>query len=141
MKNFYLVPVTSRLITINKKPLFDMLEDVYSELHYRELRRIEITYEEKKDEESIKEYNRLTSVLYDYHNVPEKLIVRKVNGKYIEVFSGVRLDCENESYINVFKVQSGELKELIDRDPLYNEKVLSFIEKGKKRRFSFFKHK
>ena len=145
MKKYYLVPVTTRSIKINGKTLFEMLKKVDKKLYERELKRINITYENpicKYYQESglIEEFNNNTRILYSTRRVPEKLIIVEDDNRKYEFFSEENIECDNDLYLNTFMVNPMIVKKCIE-NYLYDKNVLRFIKKGSKKEKVFFKCK
>lgn len=145
MKKYYLVPVTTRNIKINGKTLFEMLEKVDKKLYERELKRINITYENpicKYYQESglIEKFNNNTRILYNIRRVPEKLIIVEDDNRKYEFFSEENIECDNDLYLKTFRVSPMVIKKCIE-SYLYDKCVLKFIKKGSKKEKSFFKCK
>lgn len=138
MKKYYIVPVTTRAVRINDRSLFEMLGNVNKKLHDRELERIKMTYESDiynyYNYDIINGYNHMTKMLYEKRVIPEKMIIVDNGSKKIEFFTEEEIECDNDSYLEVFKANPGQVKKYIQKNPLYGKSVIKFIKKGSKDR-------
>ena len=134
MAKYYLVPVTARDIKINGKTFFEMLENIDEKLYKRELRRVQITYENplcKHFQESglIDEFNNIT-----------KLIIKEDDYGLFEFVSEKEIQCDNPLYLKVYEANIDDIKECMNNSS-YDDKVLRFIKLGLKNKKTFFKRK
>lgn len=133
MKKYYIVPITTRSVKINDRSLFEMLEFVNKKLYDREKERANITYEsENYNYDYINGYNHITSLLYKEKGVPEKIIIVDNGNKKYEFFTEEEVDCDNDSYLKVFRVTPKQVKKYIEKNPLHSKHIFKFIKKGKK---------
>ena len=146
MNKYYLIPVTTREISIDGNVLFDMLGNVDNELYVRELQRVNLTYENplcKYLQESgyIDRFNSKTKMLYKKKKIPEKLLIVRNDNKIYEFFSEKEIECESDAYLEAFRVKSMDVKKCIGNGNLYAKRVLKFIKLGNKKKKVFFKRK
>ena len=146
MSKYYLVPVTSRNIKIGNKTLFDILKVVDSRLYSRELTRIRLTYDHPEskilnDSGYIKEYNEVSSMIYKDRVLPEKIILKSDKSGLHELYSGLEVVCDNETFLSVFQVDAFTVKNIISNDFSYQEKIDNFFRKNKKKKKFLFKRK
>ena len=145
MSKYYLVPVTTRDIKIKGKTLFEMLHRVDRELYNREIRRVEMTYENPvckylQEAGLIDEYNNVTSLMYQSKGIPEKIIIKKDEKGIYEFFSEEEIECDNDNYLEVFRINPTDVKKFVENYS-YDRNVLRFIKKGSRKRKMFFKCK
>ena len=145
MAKYYLVPVTARDIKINGKTFFEMLENIDEKLYKRELRRVQITYENplcKHFQESglIDEFNNITKLIYRKKRIPEKLIIKEDDYGLFEFVSEKEIQCDNPLYLKVYEANIDDIKECMNNSS-YDDKVLRFIKLGLKNKKTFFKRK
>ena len=145
MKKYYLVPVTTRSVRIKDRSLFEMLENVNKKLYDRELERINITYQSDiynyYNHDYINAYNNMTKMLYEKKLVPEKIIIVDSGNNKYEFFTEEEVECDNDAYLKVFRINPNQLNKYIKKNPLYGKSVIKFIKKGSKDRKTFLKCK
>lgn len=146
MAKYYIVPVTSRNIKIYNLTLFELLENVDTELANRENTRIELTYE-RKDCYSLQKsgfinlFNENTSNLYRERGVPEKLILKDNNGKITEFFTDIEVKCDNKSNLDMCRVKAEVVQKFLSSNFDYHNKVEKFLRKSKKKAKRILKRK
>ena len=133
MKKYYLVPVTTRSVKIKDRSLFEMLGNANNNLYNRELERINMTYEsDSYNCDFINGYNHMTSLLYKEKRIPEKMIIVDTGDKKFEFFTEEEVECDNDSYLKVFRVTPSQVKKYIGKNPLCGKYVFKFIKNGSK---------
>ena len=145
MDKYYFVPVTTDNIKINGRTLLEILEMVDKELYDRELKRIEITYENPKckylqESGLIDEYNNNTRLLYRKRKVPEKIIIKENKRGLFEYISECEIVCDDRSFLSVYEANIEDIKNCI-YNSLYDKTVLKFVEFAFKEQKSKFKRK
>ena len=148
MSKYYLVPVTTKMIKIkdSDRSLLEVLEMVDTELYERELRRIDITYENSmckyfQETGYINEFNNNTRMLYKTRGIPEKLILVNDEKGLYEFFTGKKIECRIDSYLEPFRISVQEAKKVINSRYQYGYNVSKFMKKASKRKKVFFKRK
>ena len=141
MARYFYVPVTTRYVSIDDKPIVEALKDVDNELYEREITRREITYSENStySEDEIREFNGETSLIYNEKRLPEKIILMVADGMLMDIVTETKLSCKNSTFLDVFQITTERLLEIYVENEFYNEAVENFFNKSKKKKTSLEK--
>ena len=132
MHKYYKIPLTERLVTVNNRSLFQILQEHYPDLYERERGRVELTYGGDNPgaitpqlECEIEKYNKETANLYKAMGVPSHIIAYQVDdGSISEYCTGASL--ESHGYYTFFKnreVSQAEAYQLLDEENNYSAVV------------------
>ena len=146
MNKYYLVPVTSPAIFIKGKTLIELLRKADEELYSREIKRRKLTYDNEHSKVLLKSgylrsYNEETTSLYKNKGIPERLIIVSDDKGVREFITNEEIDFTNESYLEVFRVDSKEIQDFIFSNVDYENKVFNLIKKRRINIKKFFKSK
>ena len=146
MNKYYLIPVTSPAIFIKGKTLIELLRKADEELYSREIKRRKLTYDNEHSKVLLKSgylrsYNEETTSLYKTKGIPERLIIVSDDKGVREFITNEGIDFTNESYLEVFRVDSKEIQDFIFSNVDYENKVFNLIKKRRINIKKFFKSK
>ena len=132
MNRYYLIPVTSKSVKVDKLSLFDVLQKADSELSSREEFRKVITYELEeskvlKENGVIASYNEETSRMYRERGIPERIVLVSNEEGVREIQTGVPISCNNSSFLDVFSVTPEQVVELFKDNRYYSASVERFL--------------
>lgn len=146
MNKYYKIPMTERIVSLNKKTLFQTLQENYPELAKREKGRVELTYGGNEPgamtpqlEETVRKYNAETANVYRQMGVPSHIIgFQKEEGGIVEYITGVPIETSygSTSVLTGREISQKEATQFLTEESNYYDTVSNlFLKKEEPKSF------